>query len=56
VVRVASTRCDRAGRYRLAGLIDRFGPAADCPRWGINRYGDPCGVYYPGLLALAGKL
>jgi hypothetical protein len=64
VVRVACTRCDRAGRYRLAGMLDRFDPAAggpdvlaalsaDCPRRGINRYGDPCGVYYPDLLALA---
>jgi hypothetical protein len=64
VVRVACNRCARAERYRLAGLIERFGPAAggpdvlaalsaDCPRRGVGQYGDPCGVYYPDFLALA---
>jgi hypothetical protein len=62
VVRVACSRCDRAGRYRLATPIERFGPAAslpevlfhvsrDCPRGGIGQFGDPCGAYYPDLKA-----
>jgi hypothetical protein len=64
VVRVGCTRCDRAGRYRLAELIAYFGPAAgapavldalstDCPRRRVAQYGAPCGVYYPDLFALA---
>jgi hypothetical protein len=27
VVRIECERCGRAGRYALAGLIERFGPA-----------------------------
>jgi len=50
-----------AGRYRLAALIERFGPAAglpdvlttlsaDCPRRGIGQFGGPCGTQYPDLV------
>jgi hypothetical protein len=60
VVRVACSSCGRAERYRLAALIERFGPAAnlpevlfhvsrDCPRGGIGQLGDACGSYYPDL-------
>jgi hypothetical protein len=60
VVRVTCRRCDRAGRYRLAGLVERFGPAAglpdvlealaaDCPQRDVNRFGDPCGALFADL-------
>jgi hypothetical protein len=60
IVRIACLRCDRAGQYRLAGLVERFGPAAglpdvlwtlsaDCPRLGVGQFGDPCGAHYPDL-------
>lgn len=62
VLAVACTRCDRAGRYRLAGLIERHGPgfaipallralSADCPRRrSVSPY-DLCGIHCPGLAA-----
>jgi hypothetical protein len=61
VVRITCRYCPRAGRYRLARLIERFGPAAalpevlaalsaDYPRrqdWRIN---GPCGAGFPDLV------
>lgn len=55
LVELECPRCGRAGRYRRAGLMQRFGPAAgmpdvlatlsgDCPRRGVGQYGDPCGA------------
>lgn len=61
VLRVTCEACGREGRYGLAGLIDRFGPAAalpdvlavlaaDCPRRGTGRwFSDPCGTRFPDL-------
>jgi hypothetical protein len=60
VVRIDCRYCERAGRYRLAALVQQFGPAAvlpevlaalsaDCPRradWCITR---PCGAGFPDL-------
>jgi hypothetical protein len=61
IVRLACTRCDRRGQYRLAGLIERYGAdvrlpdlrtiLADCPRQ--NKFGDPCGVIFPDLVPKA---
>jgi hypothetical protein len=64
VVRLDCARCDRRGAYRLAVLIERFGPAAglpdvlsvlagNCPRRGMGRFSDPCGAGFPELAALA---
>ena len=57
VVRLSCDRCGRAGRYRKANLIDRFGPdiplpdlreeIAQCERRGQMH--DMCGVHYVGL-------
>lgn len=61
-LRVACRKCDRAGRYGVAGLIARHGPnaklvdwkaelTADCPRQqaaSINIM-DLCGAYFPDL-------
>lgn len=57
---VACVRCRRKGRYRITGLIDRYGAtmglpelryliAADCPRIRSASIYDRCGAYYPGL-------
>jgi hypothetical protein len=54
----ACHKCSRAGQYRKASLIERYGPdkditnqrlkvAADCPRLIANRILDLCGIYYP---------
>jgi len=53
-VRVACSKCDRAGRYRLDRLIELYGPrrrrppsarlTADCPQRGDFR--DPCGALF----------
>jgi hypothetical protein len=62
VVRIACRHCPRAGRYRRASLAERFGPAAglpevvevlaaDCPKRGIGQFSDPCGTYFPDLIA-----
>jgi hypothetical protein len=63
VLTVACTRCDRAGRYPLATLIERHGrsfpiPALlralseDCPkRLYVSAY-DMCGVHCPELARL----
>jgi hypothetical protein len=67
VVRVTCRRCDRAGQYRLAGLVERFGPAAglpdvlealaaDCPQRDVNRFGDPCGAWFADLWLDDGRL
>jgi hypothetical protein len=59
---VACTRCDRAGRYPLATLIERHGRSfpiptlrafsEDCPkRFSVSAY-DLCGVHCPELARL----
>lgn len=65
VLAVACKRCDRAGRYPLATLIERHGPlfgiprllwrlSADCPkRQAVSVY-DQCGVRCPDLPRLFG--
>jgi hypothetical protein len=65
VLVVACGRCDRAGRYPLAKLIERHGGgsgvaallrwlSADCPkRTSISAY-DLCGVHCPELSRLFG--
>jgi hypothetical protein len=53
------TRCARAGHYRVAGLVERFGAdmllvnlrrrlAADCPRASAMDY-ERCDPFYPQL-------
>jgi hypothetical protein len=66
VLRIACRRCDRQGRYTVASLISRHGPAftvpdvlrsisADCPRQSAaTSVNDICGAYCPGLAALFG--
>ena len=60
VLRVAFTKCDRAGRYPVAKLVERLGPdarltdwlseiTADCPRKIKNSYSDQCGALCPDL-------
>jgi hypothetical protein len=60
-IRFACHKCSRAGQYRKATLIERYGPdedmtnlrlkvAADCPRRIENRILDLCGIYYPDVL------
>jgi hypothetical protein len=57
LVRIDCQYCDRTGRYGLAGLERRFGPAAglpdvlaalsaDCPRQQDWRLHGPCGAGY----------
>lgn len=57
VVRFACRRCPRQGQYRIATLIDRFGPdfqmpglltaiPADCPKIKGGTYEDRCGIYF----------
>lgn len=57
MIEVRCRRCERAGRYRVAGLIERFGadkglPAlgedlsADCPNRNAPLY-QRCSVYFP---------
>ncbi len=58
---VGCRKCDRSGRYRVTGLIEKYGAsaalpdlrriiAADCPKMGrnIDVY-DRCEVNFPGL-------
>jgi hypothetical protein len=60
VLRVACTKCDRAGRYPVAKLVERLGPdakltdwlsriMADCPRKRKNSFSDQCGALCPDL-------
>jgi hypothetical protein len=60
LVRLNCRYCDRTGRYGLAGLVRRFGPAAglpdvlealsaDCPRREDCRLHGPCGAGFPHL-------
>jgi hypothetical protein len=63
VVRVTCTRCDRAGRYSLAQLIERHGAEVGLPDWMAAltadcplrpRYGtiwNQCGAHCPDLPA-----
>ena len=59
-LRVACAKCDRAGTYRLTGLIERRGRdgkvidwldelTADCPRKRARNTNDPCGAKCPDL-------
>lgn len=58
-VRLACDKCGRAGQYRRATLLERFGPHASmpdvlvalaaCPRHADAS--DPCGVIYRDLAA-----
>lgn len=56
-VRIACARCSRAGQYRRATLLERFGPEAPMPDVlgqlaACSRRGDasdPCGAHYPDL-------
>ena len=58
---VRCTRCDRAGRYRVANLIEQHGAdftlpelrrklAADCPQAKAHLDRDRCDLVFPGLL------
>jgi hypothetical protein len=63
IVRVTCEKCGRAGQYRRATLIARFGLniplpdlrfeiASDCPRAAEPRLGtDACGIVFPDLRA-----
>jgi hypothetical protein len=61
LVRIECSHCDRTGRYGLALLVQRFGPAAglpdvlaalsaDCPRRQDGRINGPCGAGFPDLV------
>ncbi len=61
MLNVACNHCQRNGRYRVAGLVDRYGEyvvlpnlkniiAADCPRQRAHSIYDKCGVFFPGPL------
>jgi hypothetical protein len=63
VLAIACTRCDRAGKYSMDTLIDRYGLAfgvpallrllsADCPKRRSLSASDLCGVHCPELSAL----
>ena len=63
MLEVACRKCDRRGRYRIAGLIERHSAAAnlpdlrnvfagDCPRINSVSIYDRCGVHYPHLPGL----
>ena len=57
LVRIACAKCGRAGRYRRATLLERYGPdmalpelrheLAQCSR--RNNASDPCMVIFPDL-------
>jgi hypothetical protein len=60
MLEIACNRCDRRGRLRLSGLLDRHGPgmplpdllrilSADCARRQADKMHDPCGAHLPGL-------
>jgi hypothetical protein len=66
VVRIVCQPCGRAGRYRLSGLIARFGPDtglpevlaalnADCPRRRDWRQDGPCRAGFPDLVPVKGS-
>jgi hypothetical protein len=58
VVRLDCRHCLRSGRYRLAVLIERYGPAAglpevlsaDCPRRQDWRFHGPYGAVFRDLM------
>jgi hypothetical protein len=60
VLRVECAKCERAGRYRLADLISRYGRdaklfafttdiTANCTRKQVHSDTDPCGAVCPDL-------
>ena len=67
VLAVACSRCDRAGQYKLASLIERYGAdssvpmllqalSADCAKRRSTSPYDLCGVHCPALSTLFRKL
>ena len=65
VLQVACRKCGRSGQYRVAKLIERYGPdgklvdwkeeiTADCPKRATNRAAllDLCGAWFPDLITL----
>ena len=36
MVRISCAKCDRAGRYYRAKLIERYGPDIECPTCATN--------------------
>ena len=65
VLRVACRKCDRSGQYRVAKLIERYGPdtklvdwkdeiTAGCPKRASDRAAmlDLCGAWFPDLITL----
>ena len=63
VLAVACSRCDRAGRYSVATLIETYGHALpiplllhalsrDCPRQEATSLYGTCGIHCPDLPAL----
>ena len=68
ILDVACSKCDRTGQYRVAKLIDRYGPDAklvdwkdeitkDCPKRANDRVAlmDLCGANFPDLMKLFGS-
>jgi len=66
VLEVACRRCERRGRYSVAGLVARHGAGMDlldlrrvlagaCPRWGATNIYELCGVHFPRLAELFGR-
>jgi hypothetical protein len=60
VLRIEYAKCGRAGRYRLADLITRYGRneklfaftaeiTANCARKHARSHSDPCGAICPDL-------
>ncbi len=66
ILRVACSRCERAGQYPLTGLVARYGAhcsvpellrrlSADCPQRQAESLYSHCGVNCPDLPALFRK-
>jgi hypothetical protein len=55
LLRIECAKCGRAGRYRVADVITRYGRAftddvtATCERRGARSDSDPCGAICPDL-------
>jgi hypothetical protein len=63
MLRVGCRKCERAGQYRVARLIARYGPdaglpdfkdavTADCPLRAQPALWNLCGVHFPDLAAV----
>jgi hypothetical protein len=68
VLRVACSKCDRAGQYSVARLIERHGADAGLPDWKAtitadcprrpkpgSRIWNLCGAHFPDLNAVMGS-